>query len=299
MIKKTILVGLLILALCLPSIGGAASVGNIVETQGSLGKFSLGLEYNGVFDRDLDLDKGSYSINADGFSDSGPIPDPGAIVKDDEFRSNRIFVKGSVGLHPNLDFFVKLGAADVKGEFKYVEPGFPDEKNEFDGDWDFAWAIGAKAKLYQSLGGLRIMADAQYLWYKVDGDIDIDGVDLARQYEQEALDGGATSATFSYDAEAKNQEWQVALYVNQTFGNFSPYAGVKYSDMNLDVDNDIHGRFDGVSYLEKVEFNFEADDNFGIFLGTDIYIIPNQLSISIEAMFIDETASIIGINHRF
>ncbi|MBT9438831.1 MAG: hypothetical protein GAS50_06530, partial [Desulfobacterales bacterium] len=47
MMKKTILVGLLMVALSLPSIGGAATVGNIAETQGALGKFSLGLEYDG------------------------------------------------------------------------------------------------------------------------------------------------------------------------------------------------------------------------------------------------------------
>ncbi|MDL2122144.1 MAG: hypothetical protein LWX51_03470 [Deltaproteobacteria bacterium] len=299
MMKKTILVGLLMVALSLPSIGLAATVGSIAETQGALGKFSLGLEYDGVFDRDMDFDKGSYSINADGFSDSGPIPDPGDSIKDAQFESNRIFVKGAVGFHPNLDVFVKLGAANVDGEFKYVEPGFPDEKNEFDGDWDFAWGIGVKAKLYQSPGGLRIMADAQYLRYKVDGDIDIDGVDLARDDEQEALDYGATSATFSYDAEAKIEEWQVALYVNQTFGNFSPYAGVKYSDMDMEVDVDIAGRFDGVSYSEKSELDFEADDNFGIFLGTDIYLIPELLSINIEARFIDETAGTFGLTYRF
>jgi hypothetical protein len=43
----------------------------------------------------------------------------------------------------------------------------------------------------------------------------------------------------------------------------------------------------------------EADDNFGAFLGTDIYIIPDKLSVNIEGRFIDETSGTIGVTYRF
>ncbi|MBW2011319.1 MAG: hypothetical protein JRI32_06685 [Deltaproteobacteria bacterium] len=304
--KKMILVGIVISFMSFATVSLAGTVGNIAETQGGLGKFSLGIEYDGVFDRDLDFDSGSHSINIP-VSESEPIPDPGESIKDAEFESNRIFAKGTLGLHPNFDIFVKLGAADADTEFKTVGAG-ASEKTEFDGDWDFAWGIGAKAKLYESSSGIRIMADAQYLWCEVDGDVDIDGKDLAENYKEELLYEGATSATISYDAEAEIQEWQVALYVNKTIGMFSPYAGVKYSDIDAEFDADIDGRITvpvgaaiiiGSPYSAKIETNFEADDNFGVFLGTDIYVIPDILSFNIEGRFVDETALTLGLNWKF
>lgn len=263
--KNMILVGIVLSFMSFATVGLAGTVGNIAETQGGLGKFSLGVEYDGVFDRDLDLD----SIM--------PPLGPGESIKDAEFESNRIFAKGTLGLHPNLDIFVKFGAADADGEFKFVDPS-ASTKFEFDGDWDFAWGIGAKAKLFQSPSGIRLMADIQYLWYEVDGDIKVNGIDLA--------------ITGPYDAETEIQEWQVALYVNKTIGMFSPYAGVKYSDM--DVETDIDSQSFG-----KLEIDFEADDNFGIFLGTDFYAIPNILSFNIEGRFVDEIALSVGLNWRF
>ncbi|MCK4620046.1 MAG: hypothetical protein KAT52_08875 [Desulfobacterales bacterium] len=290
MMKKTILVGLLMVALSLPSIGLAATVGNIAETQGALGKFSLGLEYDGVFDRDMDCKSGSMAATALGVTVSFPLPMDS--IEDMEIDSNRIFLKGTLGLHPNVDMFVKLGMASANWEAKYGE------KLEFEDDWDFAWGIGAKVKIFETPGGLRFLGDAQYLSYKVDGDFKIGGKDV----DQEILEGLRwfdSNATISADSEVEIKEWQVALYVNQTFGNFSPYAGVKYSEYDVDFEFKGSGQVWGVPYSMKVEGDAEADDNFGIFLGTDIYVIPNLLSINIEARFIDETAGTFGLTYRF
>lgn len=298
--KKTILVGLLMVALSLPSIGGAATVGNIAETQGALGKFSLGLEYDGVFDRDMKWDSGSMSVTVLGVTVTESFPFPGESIEDMEMDSNRVFLKGTLGLHPNVDIFAKLGMAGANWEAKYKEPGFPDEKFEFEDDWGFAWGIGAKAKIFETSGGLRFMADAQYLSYKVDGDLKVDGKDFDQGFLEELrLDSGDPNATFSSDSETEIKEWQVALYVNQTFGNFSPYAGVKYSEFDIDCELKGSGQVLGNPYSLKIEGDAEADDNFGIFLGTDIYVIPNQLSINIEGRFLDETAGTIGVNYRF
>lgn len=291
MMKKTILVGLLMVALSLPSIGGAATVGNIAETQGALGKFSLGLEYDGVFDRDMDWKSGSLTVTALGVT---VTEDLGDSLEDMEIDSNRIFLKGTLGLHPNVDMFVKLGMASANWEAK----GFPDEKFEFEDDWDFAWGVGVKVKLFETPGGLRFLGDAQYLSYKVDGDFKIDGKDFDQGILEELRSMDPT-ATFSSDSEVEIEEWQVALYVNQTFGNFSPYAGVKYSDFEADSELKGSGQLFVTPYSLKLKGDAEADDNFGIFLGTDIYVIPNLLSINIEARFIDETAGTFGLTYRF
>ena len=299
MMKKTILVGLLMVALSLPSIGWAATVGNIAETQGDLGKFSLGLEYDGVFDRDMDWKSGSVtSTGPGGGTVTESLPDERESIQDMEVDSNRIFLKGTLGLHPNVDMFVKLGMASTNWEAMLKEPEYPDEKFEFEDDWDFAWGIGAKIKIFETPGGLRFMADGQYLSYKVDGDVKVDGKDLD-QLILEEFRLWDPMATFSSDSEIEIKEWQVALYVNQTFGNFSPYAGIKYSECDVDFELNGSGQLSGDPYSMKVKGDAEADDNFGIFLGTDIYVIPNQLSINIEGRFLDETAGTIGVNYRF
>ncbi|MBI5893389.1 MAG: hypothetical protein HZB79_07035 [Deltaproteobacteria bacterium] len=291
--NRVILFSFIVLALSLPSIGMAASVGNIADTQGGLGKFSLGVEYDGVFNRDLKFKSGNSSKTAGGVTVSVPYPSTGDSIKDMKLESNRIFIKGTLGLHPNIDLFLKLGMADAKWKYKYVSPGETDEKNEFDGDYDFVYGGGIKAKIFESSGGLRVMVDGQYLRYEVDGDFKVDGKDLA----QIIIDDGATTA--SYNSKTKIQEWQVALYVNQTFGQFSPYAGVKYSDVTAKSETNFSRIDGGVALSGKLDEKAEADNNFGIIVGADIYLIPNRLSVNIEGRFIDETAGTIGVNYRF
>lgn len=297
--RKVILFGFVVLVLSLPSIGMAASVGNIADTQGGLGKFSLGVEYDSVFNRDMKFKSGNTSVTAGGVTVSESYPSSGDSIKDMKLESNRIFIKGTLGLHPNIDIFLKLGMADAKSKYKYVSPGEPDAKIEFDGDYDFVYGGGIKAKIFESSGGLRVMADGQYLHYEVDGDYKVDGKDLAQYLRQSFIDAGATTVTASYDSKTKIQEWQVALYVNQTFGQFSPYAGVKYSDVTVKNETNFSGLADGVTYSGKIDGKAKADKNFGVVVGTDIYLIPNRLSVNIEGRFIDETAGTIGVNYRF
>ncbi|VAX29250.1 hypothetical protein MNBD_NITROSPIRAE02-13 [hydrothermal vent metagenome] len=298
MIKKTGLIALLMFVLSLPSVGLAATVGNTAETQGAAGKFSLGVEYDGVTNRDLKWKSGTMSMTYLGVTDSDTIPSAGDSIEDMEAESNRIFLKGTVGVHPNVDVFVKLGMADADWKMTEKSPGSPDSKTEFNGDWDLAYGIGAKAKLFQTPGGLRVMADAQYLRYEVDGKLKTDGT----EFDQDILaDLRSTdpNATFSSTKKTKVQEWQVALYVNKTIGKFSPYGGVKYSDFKADLELDGSGQYLGDPFSIKIDGKSEADKNFGIFLGTDIYVIPNKLSVNLEGRFIDETAFTIGANYKF
>ncbi len=142
------------------------------------------------------------------------------------------------------------------------------------------------------------MADGQYMRYKVDGDFKVDGKDFD-QATLDVLRPLDPNATFSSDSETEIQEWQVALYVNQTFGQFSPYAGIKYSDFKADFELEGSGQFSGLPLSYKGEGKAKADKNFGVFLGTDIYLIPNQLSINIEGRFIDETSGTFGLTYKF
>jgi len=298
MIKKIVLIALVMFVLSLPSIGGAATVGNIAETQGAAGKFSIGVEYDGVTNRDLKWKSGTWSETIVGTTSRGSIPSAGGSIEDMQAESNRIFLKGTVGIHPNVDVFVKIGMADADWKMTEKEIGNPDYKWEFNGDRDLAYGIGAKAKVFQTLGGLRVMADAQYLHYEVDGKLKGNGKDYDQNYLA-YLRGYDPSVTFSSTQKTKVQEWQIALYVNQTIGNFSPYGGVKYSAFKADFEFDGSGQFLGEPLSVKIDGKSEADNNLGIFLGTDIYLIPNKFSVNVEGRFIDETAFTVGANYRF
>lgn len=82
-------------------------------------------------------------------------------------------------------------------------------------------------------------------------------------------------------------EWHVASYVAKKLNNFVPYLGIRYSDARLkDKDED--------EEVSKVK----ADDNFGVFFGTD-YKIDDNWSLNLETRFIDETAISFDGTYKF
>jgi hypothetical protein len=101
----------------------------------------------------------------------------------------------------------------------------------------------------------------------------------------------AQDASPKLDSKGNFQEWQRAPYIAKKIENFISYFGVKYSDhraeyKEVDEDGDV----------EKLKF--KADDNFGVFLGTD-YKVNDVLSLNFETRFIDETAISFGGTYRF
>lgn len=265
--KKIILIGVFIFVLSLPSIGKAATVGNNAETLGGSGKYSIGLEYDSVFNRNLD-------DNID--------PE----LKDITGNFGAVLVRGAVGVHTNVDIILKLGMANSNVTVNYPS-GYTVRKAEYEGGYKFpAFGAGVKAKLFEPTEGLRLMGDAQFFYTEVDNTIKLDGKDW-KTYD---------TSISSYTSKSKFQEFQVALYVNQTMGQFSPYLGIKYSDLKGSVENN---RTYTTGSTGSGRGDVKSDSNFGIFLGTDIYAISNQLSINVEGRFLDETAGSVGINYRF
>lgn len=85
-------------------------------------------------------------------------------------------------------------------------------------------------------------------------------------------------------------EWQVATCVAKTvFGRFKPYAGVKFSTVDLDYDD---GKGNKISYDE--------DGNIGPFIGTDIYLGQDKdIVINLEGTFLLGNEFYGGIRYRF
>ncbi len=266
--KKLILLGLVVV-LCLPLAVYAASIGG-VETQGQ-GKFAIGLDQEFVFDRDMEL------------KSMDPGIEKGELETKTEIDSMyRTMVKASYGVLENLDIFVKLGTADFKGKMDWTwREGGDWEKGtmKIKGDNAFAYGFGAKGT-YNLKNDWIIGCDAQYLRHKND----YKGIE---SWE----DSGGDSGEESFKGDVTFQEWQVAPYIAKKIGNFVPYLGVKYSDLKT--------KFKVTREDDETEtWKIEADDNFGVFLGTD-YKIGENWKLNLEGRFVDETAMSVGATYRF
>lgn len=90
-------------------------------------------------------------------------------------------------------------------------------------------------------------------------------------------------------ANADWYEWQVSTCLAKAIGRFKPYAGVKFSTVDLEHD-------DG----EGNKTSYDEDGNFGTFVGTDIYLGRDRdIVISLEAGFLLGTECYTGIRYRF
>lgn len=313
---KKLLVLSLALLLCLPLVVYAASMGG-VETQGQ-GKFSIGVDEEITFDKDfkdVTLNDG-YAYTGITTVDIGGVPTDLNVIGatgDTKNKSNidsmsRPTVKLTYGVLDNLDLFVRLGEANFKNKIKgeqadsgtFDEPisgnsgtylGVIENNGTFTGKSAFVWGLGAKG-VYPLKNDWSLGMQAQYLTHrnsikakmtsKLTGTATVTaGPDIG-----DTVSYGSAEEEMNWTAKLTVQEWQIAPYIAKKIGNFIPYFGVKYSDMR------------GQYKDEDMKIKFKADDNFGLFLGTD-YKIGKNLSLNIEGRFIDETAMSFGATYRF
>jgi opacity protein-like surface antigen len=252
--RKLLFVGLMIsLCLCIIAVPGySASVGG-AETQGR-NKIGVSVDQEFIFDRDMKYVSGTEGI------------DWGKVEIDSMYRT---MGKISYGLLDNLDLYVKLGTADakIKGPATYNDPSTGPQSGTYVATTSnaFAWGLGAKGT-YEFAEDWLLGADVQYLRHRHSADF---------SYGEE-----------SWDGKVLFQEWQVAPYLAKRIGNFTPYAGVKYSDLRMNHKDD-YGTV-----------KFKADDNFGMFVGTG-YKLNDRLSLNVEGRFIDETAMSVACTYKF
>ena len=168
--KKIIILSIVILFMfiSMPTFAG-------VNTLGKFGKLSLGIEVESVeremvegkgTDSEIDYDNGNVTT----YHDSYDVPDC-------VLNSNRALLSLGIGLHPKLDLFIKAGFADTKlDNFRDEHIGYYDVT--FDGDSSPAFGFGLKAELFE-VGKFKFLANGEYLSYKVDNDITVDGEDYS------------------------------------------------------------------------------------------------------------------------
>lgn len=293
-LHKIFLISLMSAILGISSIGQSATIGNIAGMQGS-GRYSLGIEYDSLANRDMDFDAGSAS-RVDSFGiGPAPFPDPlvsGGRISDVETKSNRVLLRGTWGLMSWFDFFVKLGIADAELSYTIKSPTQADKNVKYDGSIGFAYGAGLKGRI-MSWGPWAVVSEFQFLGYEVEGDLTIDGQDLA------------TLLLSSFNAvrsrsKAEIHELQLAVYITGKIGMMTPYGGLKISELSMDVDSEVTGR-DGTTSIPATESRHEAHesaDPVGVVIGTGLEM-NGPWTANIEIRFIDETAVSFGINRHF
>ena len=251
--KKLILS--LIALICLPAAVYAASIGG-ADTQGQ-GKFGISLDQEVVFDKDLKISKTNFTLA------------PGEEIKDVVIdKIYRTMVKTSYGLSDDFDIYLKLGITDIAAEEKFYFNGECVAEGKHKGRNAFAWGFGFKGK-HDLENNYLIGVDLQWLRHK----------------NKFTHKWNVIAETFT--GKAIIEEWHIAPYIAKRIENFTPYAGIKYSDLRAKLKDNTGD-----------EVELEADNNFGVFLGTD-YAINESWNLNFETRFIDETAISFGGAYRF
>ncbi len=250
--------------LCLPAAVYAASIGG-AETQGK-GRIGVGFDSSFVFDRDFKSQNTSVS---------------GASYKIKDMKIDQGYeemTKISYGLLDWLDVYARLGAetAGSKGNI-YDSAGVKQYTTKSKGVWGFAWGFGLKAE-HPLKNNWLIGCDLQYLMSSSKAKASYTKIDT----------GVVTSTTYK---SVVGYEWHVAPYVGYQLGHFTPYLGVRYSGLRAGAKKPA----DTVNFGKGKS---EADDNVGIFVGTD-YKIGDHWVLNLEGRFVDETALSVGATYRF
>ncbi|MFA5393832.1 MAG: hypothetical protein WC338_05160 [Candidatus Ratteibacteria bacterium] len=265
--RKIVLVGLVLFVGMFGVSKNAYCAGISGATPQEQGTFSIGLEQDYIFDRDLQNQDVSYF--------EGPAELSGTLkykVKD----LGRTMVKVGYQMSKNLNVYAKLGATNSGGKLVStvdgtwtdgVDNGTFDGKEEDKGNSAFAGGMGLKLT-FPLKNNWIIGTDAQYLIHQND----FSGKATLRVYDDLGnLIGEESGSTIG---SATIYEWHIAPFVAKSFGKFVPYAGVKYSDMQV--------KSEGMETLK-------AKNNLGVFVGADFNLSKN-FSLNLEGRFVDESA---------
>lgn len=173
-----------------------------------------------------------------------------------------------------------FGAGSAEYEFELLS-----NEVEWKTETGMVWGAGATFILYEKeiavreKGMLRVGIDGRY---RV-SDLDLDKV-VFGGVNYDPSDAALSGVTFDC------KEWQVALEVAYQTGKITPYAGVKYSD--------IEGKAEATILGTEYSRNFEPRENVGVFAGADI-LITDSVSVYAEGRFFDESALSAGGTIRF
>ncbi|MEW6171151.1 MAG: hypothetical protein AB1472_06305 [Candidatus Omnitrophota bacterium] len=300
----------------------------LTETQGK-DKFGIGLEQEFLFDKELEKKPQVFNRVITPLINPGFIPGPGpfrpflamAELNFTSFKVNKSYdtlLKLNYGVLDDLDVFVKLGTRDTELRNSYngmwtgtvpvlgfIQIPIGGDMKIYSQDPVFVYGGGIKAK-HEFKQGWIVGCEAQYLRSKNEY-----ASENSLLFTMPGLGVGQPLYGFEkWEGTLTFQEWHVAPYLAKKIGKFSPYLGLRYSDLHI-TDKPRSGLYStlvsvplglvGGLYREEDTYyktKLKAEDNLGIFFGTD-YKITKNLSLNVEAHLLDEYALKFGGTLKF
>ncbi len=171
------------------------------------------------------------------------------------------------------------------------------------GDWDLFYGAGFKAVFYDA-GGFKVGMDLQYNQYQLDSEYYMYYDDYAYGY------GPPDAPTYWYiDTESQQvvesdtTEYQAALVFSKKNDKFSPYGGIKFSQVETDYTGEYCYHYE--NYYGDIDeesgawtLTTTSKDTFGVFVGAD-YEMTAKFAISGEFQLGDQTATAIKMTWKF
>jgi hypothetical protein len=161
----------------------------------------------------------------------------------DELSSRSFVIKATYGMQDRLDVFLNVGFADIQ------------DIQTFDGSLGTLIGGGFKYLLFGPGQSTQVS-----IYGSIEG--------------FESKDSGRKADVLGYD---------LALMVSNKSGNFTPYGGLKFSDLEVDIAG--MGEYD-------------AKDNFGLFAGVDYFVNPNVFFTG-EVHIFNENTLYFGAGYNF
>ena len=172
--------------------------------------------------------------------------------------------KVTYGINDKADVYLRLGTTRMDNLMN-DQDGVDTTSYRYQSNFNLTWGLGLKAELYDFGNGLKLGGDAQY--QSTPG--------------FSALNSSNNGSSFKID---NFYEWHIGMHIYQTFEIFTPYIGVKWSDLRID--------------RQGAGGDLESKDVVSLYVGTDIAIAGAWKGFA-EGRFVDETAFSVGANYTF
>lgn len=202
--------------------------------------------------------------------------------------STRLMARAGVVIGEVLDLYLRGGGADLS----------IDEFSDYDAGLSGAYGGGLRLNLYQSgrRDRLSLFVEGNYLRFKTDDQAQI-------EFLCEAASGCSTSPGSFLprlaDEEIDWAEYTVLIGMRGHYEGLGPYGGIRLS--RVDAEDRIRAAADNnFSAAFQASPDIKEDDNFGIFLGVDIFVDRlEKTAINLEISLIDQNAFRAAIRKMF
>ncbi len=185
---------------------------------------------------------------------------------------------GTYGLTDWLNLFAEVGLVDG-GKLKM-------DSAEAKLGANFFWALGAKARVFESKDGRGLMLSARYLRYD------------NRELKDWRINGSSPDDLYGYSTDDQADYWQVdaAALVYWKLGRVTPYVGAAYTYCELRYDGKWSNSTNGATVTYDAKFRIK--DQYLALAGLEV-ALGGSLSLNLQGAFGGRSEVGLGLSYRF